>query len=257
MTDSEPSPSEIRAGRQPEDAHDRGRARLWTLCGEFVQRLSVSGVVVSVVDLGGRRSTVASTDLVAARWDEVEMEIGAGPLHDAVSLTAPQLVPDIGAGLLNPLVASHLDDLGMRAVFAFPLTLGSATVGAVGLYRRTPGVLSHEELRIALRLTRTVAGPAVRTALQLAANDRAGGNDQTVDSRQDDDFETRQAPELRREVHQATGMVSAQLDVTMTESFARLRAHAVASERSLVAIALDVVAGRMNFLDLDIGSDLT
>ena len=208
-----------------------------------MMRLPIAGVVISIVDLGGHRSTVAATDVIAARWDEIELEVGAGPLRDTVVTATAQVIPDVRAGVLNPLLASHFDDLGVRAVFAFPLNLGSATVGVAGLYTTTPGELTAEDLRTAIQLARSVTVPAVRAALRLAAHDDAN------DSR--DATDTRQTPELRREVHQATGMISAQLDVTMTEAFARLRAHAVASERSIMAIAADVVGGGVSFVDLD------
>ncbi|MGB0094384.1 MAG: ANTAR domain-containing protein [Solirubrobacteraceae bacterium] len=47
------------------------------------------------------------------------------------------------------------------------------------------------------------------------------------------------------EVHQATGMISVQLGVSMDEAFVRLRAHAFAAGRSLKAVAGDVVARRL------------
>src|SRR6202012_1490622 len=44
------------------------------------------------------------------------------------------------------------------------------------------------------------------------------------------------------EVHQATGMVSVRLGVSVDEAFVRLRAHAFADGRSLKAVARDVVS---------------
>ena len=58
------------------------------------------------------------------------------------------------------------------------------------------------------------------------------------------------APALRREVHQATGMIIAQLDATPTEAFSRLRAYAFASGRSVGDVAADVVHRRLNFAEL-------
>jgi len=52
-------------------------------------------------------------------------------------------------------------------------------------------------------------------------------------------------------VHQATGMISIQLDVTMEEALVRLRAHAYGSERPLGEVAEDVVARRLRFNNLD------
>jgi hypothetical protein len=50
-------------------------------------------------------------------------------------------------------------------------------------------------------------------------------------------------------VHQATGMISVQLGVSIQEALLRLRAHAYGSERPLGEIAEDVVARRLRFGD--------
>lgn len=57
------------------------------------------------------------------------------------------------------------------------------------------------------------------------------------------------SPLHRAAVHQATGMVSVQLDVSMEIALLRLRAHAYASERALGDVAQDVVARRLRFDD--------
>lgn len=210
----------------------------WGLCSGFMTQLPISGAVISIVDRGGHRSTVAATDTVAARMDELDLELGTGPLSEAIATLAPQLIEDIRESSLNPVVGEQLESLGVRAMFALPVTMGAATVGAVGLYRTTPGRLSDEALGVAVRLARAAAVPAVREALRMAGQPNAT---RTAGA----------APELRREVHQATGMISAQLDVTTTDAFLMLRAFAVSSERSLSEVAGDVVGGGINFLDLD------
>ena len=48
-------------------------------------------------------------------------------------------------------------------------------------------------------------------------------------------------------VHQASGMVAAQLDTTMAEGLIRLRAHAFANDLTLTAVAAAVVARRLRF----------
>ena len=49
-------------------------------------------------------------------------------------------------------------------------------------------------------------------------------------------------------VHQATGMVSAQLDITLADALVTLRAHAFSRERPLTDVATDIV-GRSLRLD--------
>jgi AmiR/NasT family two-component response regulator len=46
-------------------------------------------------------------------------------------------------------------------------------------------------------------------------------------------------------------MLSVQLDVSTSEAFARLRAHAISSERSITAVSQDIVDGTLDFRDLD------
>jgi AmiR/NasT family two-component response regulator len=51
----------------------------------------------------------------------------------------------------------------------------------------------------------------------------------------------------RAEVHQATGMISVQLGVSLEEAFVRLRAHAFASGGALGDVAGEVVGRRLRF----------
>ncbi len=210
----------------------------WGLCEPFMVQLPITGAVISIVDRSGHRSTISATDPVASRWDELELELGAGPLGDATAQSAPQLVSDVASSAMNPVIGSQLMRLGVRAAFAFPLTMGLATVGVVGLYRHDVGPLNSDAVGVALGLARWATIPAVREALRDA-------------TRNGDADDSSMAPGLRREVHQATGMLSAQLDVSTSEAFARLRAYSIASERSISAVASDVVSGTLDFLDLD------
>jgi AmiR/NasT family two-component response regulator len=48
-------------------------------------------------------------------------------------------------------------------------------------------------------------------------------------------------------VHQASGMVAAQLDVSVAEALIRLRAYAFGNDRPLTEVAEDVVARKLRF----------
>jgi hypothetical protein len=54
-------------------------------------------------------------------------------------------------------------------------------------------------------------------------------------------------PALRREVHQATGMILVQLDTSATVAYSRLQAYAFANGQSVQAVAHDVVTGKLTF----------
>jgi hypothetical protein len=124
-------------------------------------------------------------------------------------------------------------EIGMAAVFAFPMTMGAVRIGVVDLYCDSPRRLDAHQVSLAASMAGRSAAPAVRQAMRSA----------------EDPFspEDEKAPALRREVHQATGMIGAQLDVTVTEAFTRLRAYSFTSGRPVEDIAHDVVSRRMNF----------
>ena len=62
----------------------------------------------------------------------------------------------------------------------------------------------------------------------------------------------------RAEIDQATGMLTEQLGVSITDAFVRLRAYAYASDLQLADVARDIVARRLRLVpdpDLSKGGD--
>jgi ANTAR domain len=119
-------------------------------------------------------------------------------------------------------------------VFALPLQIGAIRLGVLDLYRAHPGGLPALELAEALAFA-----DAACTTLLAAA----GSPPETAElAWQRDDPTAHQA-----QVHQATGMIIAQLGVTAAAAFARLRAYAYAHDRRLGDVARDVVARRLRF----------
>jgi hypothetical protein len=124
---------------------------------------------------------------------------------------------------------------GARAVFALPLQIGAIRLGVLDLYRATPGPLRQSELADALAYA-----DAVGTLLLDSA--RGHSPDDTPPDWPRDDPTANQA-----EVHQATGMIVAQLSVTAEEAFARLRAYAYAHDHRIGDVAREVVQRRLRF----------
>jgi hypothetical protein len=54
----------------------------------------------------------------------------------------------------------------------------------------------------------------------------------------------------RAEVHQATGMVLAQLGISAEDALVRLRAHALVHQRLLIDVARDVICDDYDVIDL-------
>jgi hypothetical protein len=53
----------------------------------------------------------------------------------------------------------------------------------------------------------------------------------------------------RAQVHQAAGMVSIQLEISVAEALLRIRAHAFATGLSIGVVAADIVARRLRLVD--------
>ena len=208
--------------------------RMERLCTALTRTLPAAGVGVSVLTddtyLGG---TVAASDPVSRRLDELQFTLGEGPCIDAYTLRRPVREPDLsGTGSSRwPGYAAAAQDEGVQAVFAFPLQIGTARAGAMDVYRREAGSLTQRALSQAL----TFATVAMRLLLDTQHAPGAGAGTDLDD-----------ALAYRLEVYQAQGMVMVDLGVSLDEAMARMRAHAYAHERSLTDVARDIVDGSLN-----------
>jgi hypothetical protein len=119
----------------------------------------------------------------------------------------------------------------VRAVFGFPLRVGTVRLGALSLYRNSSGPLTDDQHADAL----VVADVAARWVLET----QAGAPPDTVAQ------ELEAGADFHFAVHNAAGMVSVQQEISVTEALIRLRAFAFSSDRVLADVADDIVARRL------------
>ena len=180
------------------------------------------------------RGSVGTTNEVSALIEDLQYTLGEGPCVDAYRRRVPILEPDLAADWTRWLAFSPPAlEAGVRAVFGFPLQIGAARLGALNLYRDHPGPLTDDQHADALVLTSV----ATRAILALQAGARPGELADELDLE----------GEFHLVVHQASGMVAAQLDVSLSDALVRLRARAFATGRSVAEIARDVVERRARF----------
>jgi len=203
------------------------------LCVAAVALLSLSGAGISLMAEGQLQGSAGVSEPGIAAVQELQLELGEGPGVDAWTSDAPVLEPDLAQGgtIRWPTFAGAAQEAGVRAVFAFPLQVGSIRIGVLMLYRNHSGPLGSEELALGLVLA------DVATQVVLAV--QAGAPADIVHDLLAGE------PAHWAEVHQATGMVSVQLGVPMDEAFVRLRAHAFGDGRSLRVVAREVVSRRL------------
>ena len=175
---------------------------------------------------------VFATDRVSAQIEELQVSLGEGPCIDAWSSRLPVIEPDLSRTSPErwPMFGPAARAAGAAAVFALPLQVGQARVGALDLYRDAPGGLSEADITDAVTTRRRGDAGAAASSSRLGTAGASRG---------------RGLAWLSAEIYQAAGMVTVQLDVDIPEALARLRAHAYAEERPLAEVARDVVARRL------------
>jgi hypothetical protein len=174
----------------------------------------------------------------SAALEDAQFTLGQGPFPEAAAGGSPVLVPDVADALERwPVFTPAALGLGVGAVFAFPLCIGAISVGVLLAHRTAPGPLTIEQLADALALADAV------TVLVLHCEPPTGDPAGADRARPRPGWE--QPPTYRAEVHQATGVLSVQLKVSLAEALVRLRAHAYTTDRPISEVAADVVAHRL------------
>jgi hypothetical protein len=207
------------------------------VCVACAAALQASGVTLYLLGDRGLCEPLAVTTAVSEQIAELQVMLGEGPGTEALAADHPVLVPALGSAATVarwPAFAPAAIAAGVSAMFAFPLAMGAIAMGALEIHRDQEGELSAPELAEALLF----ADAALPRALEhLSRPSTTDGSDLASSG-----FEHRWAV-----VHQATGMISVQLERDLTVAFVRLRAHAYRTGRRLSQVARDVVERRLRF----------
>jgi hypothetical protein len=200
--------------------------------------LGLDALALSVLlpDGGQSLELLQASDERAARAEDLQYTHGQGPSLDAARTGQPVLVPDLSDTRDQPWPALPADllDLDIAAVAAVPVELGAIRLGALTGYRTTPGALTQDQLADAF----TLAEATTRILLDQTArrHDPAAAFDD-------------QPPLHRAELHQATGMVAAQLHLSLADALIRIRSHAYAHNQPLLETSQAILAGRLRLHD--------
>lgn len=209
-----------------------GTKRLCQVCAE-VTAMSGAGVMLMSADVphGSLCTTNKMSDLI----EQLQYALGEGPCVDAYRQDRPVLEPDLAHPATPRWVAfaPPAIEAGVRAVFGFPLQVGAARLGALNLCRDRPGPLSDDQHANALVMADVVA----RAVLFLQTDAPPGELASQLVAGAD----------FHYVVHQAAGMVAAQLGISVARALARLRAYAFSNNLNLNEVAKDVVARKLRF----------
>jgi transcriptional regulator with GAF, ATPase, and Fis domain len=174
------------------------------------------------------RSVLCATDGTAARIEQVHDVVGRGPSADAVrddvAVTAALLDGASPWPELAEMVTRQTPALSVTAV---PLHAGPGVLGVLTLYRSRPGPLSATVDDLAF----------VADVIAVAVLDGAASGAPPAGASWDE----------RSAIHQAAGMVMAQLAVPADDALALLRAHAFALDLTLPVVARQMLDRELRF----------
>jgi hypothetical protein len=215
---------------------------LQRLCRASSRELAATGAGLSLMSSRGDPTVVAASSQASQQVEQLQYTLGEGPCRDARALGRPVLAPDLAEATRTrwPGYAPAAQEHGVEAVFAFPLQVGDARVGALDVYRAKTGPLSPAGIAKGQAFADTAM------SVLLGGQERSAGGP-GASSEQDLGADLEEAFDGRFEVYQAQGMVRVQLGVSLEEAMARLRGYAYANDRPVTVVASDVVARRLTF----------
>jgi len=189
--------------------------------------LHADGASISVDSTTPNRVMLAATDEVAQTLEQLQDVLCQGPSWDAYLSAQPQFTDlrNIAAARWPEFEYAAREAVGERIVIGLPMHPDHEVIGVLSVHLSVS--YSADDWEIAQFVANTV-GAALLTdpdAIKEQGGSWSG----------------------RAEIHQATGMVIAQLSIPAADALAVLRAHAYADGVSLDAIAAQVVGRTLEF----------
>ncbi|ADB30270.1 ANTAR domain protein [Kribbella flavida DSM 17836] len=213
------------------DAKERHLAE--RLCEASRLILGVTGASITVDTATSNRITLASSDEVAARLEDLQELLGQGPCREAFQTGLPVTV-DLGEQADErwpEFTRAAREAVGELRISCFPMRPSRQSVfGTLSLYV-TEGDTLPESTDTAQFLADAVGAALLRDP--TSEDGVTGGG----------------AWSARAQIHQATGMVIAQLRLSTDDALAILRAHAYAHDTTLSDIAAKVVRRELDFTE--------
>ena len=129
------------------------------LCGGCVKITGVNGAGVMLMSGDIPRGSLCTTNAVSHLIEELQYTLGEGPCVDAYQRDRVVAEPDLADPATRRWVAFTPPALqaGVRAVFGFPLRVGTVRLGALNLYRDRSGPLTDGQHADALVLADVAA----------------------------------------------------------------------------------------------------
>jgi hypothetical protein len=201
------------------------------LCEASRLILGADGAWITVQDGSSQRLPLSLTDHVATVLEDLQDLVGQGPCLHAYRQQTPTTtaVRDQPDPRWPEFSRAAWHNVGALTVHAFPMRPGGDVLGVLAVYLLPSGRPAQSD-EAAQFLADAIGAALVRDPVAQDGSSRDDG-----------------MWSARAEVHQATGMVIAQLHLQPDDALAILRAHAYANDTTLADIAHQIVTRRLDF----------
>jgi len=122
------------------------------LVDRIVEAMPITGAGVTLISETVSPHYVAASDERALAYVKLQTALEEGPCVVAYRTGRAVAIPDLREDDQFPLFGPQARKAGLGAVFTFPLCQGGMRLGALDLYRDTPGPLSDEDMVVAQTL---------------------------------------------------------------------------------------------------------
>jgi diguanylate cyclase (GGDEF)-like protein len=145
------------------------------LVKRIVDVLPVDGAGVTLMAPGLEPQYVAASNPAALRYEKLQTELGIGPCFQTYNSGKVVAVPDLHREKRFPEFTRRALESGLVAVFTFPMRREGVQLGALDLYRSTPGALTTESKAAAQTLadvaTAYLLNAQARSDLEAASDE--------------------------------------------------------------------------------------
>ncbi|MEU1038109.1 GAF and ANTAR domain-containing protein [Streptomyces sp. NPDC005551] len=194
-----------------------------------VSMLDASAAGVLLADLDGTLRVMAASDEQVRLLELFQLQSDEGPCLDCFRSGSPVSVPDLSAQADRwPHFTEAARLCGFGAVQALPMRLRDEVVGALNLFRATPGPYDPA----ATSLAQALADVATISLLQHRSAHRSTALNEQLQT----------ALNSRVLIEQAKGKLAERQGVDMEQAFTALRSYARAHNRRLADLALAFVS---------------
>jgi GAF domain-containing protein len=206
------------------------------LCGAVAEVLPATGAGVMLADHQNQLRFVAASDETVRAIEKLQIDLDEGPCLHSFVTGEPVVIADLEHTDRFPKFSPRALEVGLRAVYSFPMAHGEHCIGALNAYGAQPAPFEEQD-RVAGQVLADVATSYLLNARQFEESSRLTS-------------QLEHALVSRIAIEQAKGRLAERHGTTPQEAFERLRRYARSRGARLHEVAREVAEGRLSLGDV-------